>query len=135
MSKARPNFARLNSSRPDVAVIISAMLAARQAVERRSCVSPIEPTGDYWWANVLADPRARSRRHSQVTTRLASERAYCTLADEPRSPMKVPCTKCIWQTDFNRAELIARFGSDYPLYPMQTTWGSRGEMVCTSFIG
>src|SRR5437660_11169408 len=56
MQKPAPNFPRLDSSRPDVAAIIAAMLQARQAVERRSWASPQEPTDDYWWADVLADP-------------------------------------------------------------------------------
>jgi hypothetical protein len=35
------------------------MVQARDAVERRSWSHPQEPTGEEWWADVLADPRAR----------------------------------------------------------------------------
>jgi len=56
MSKPACNFARLDPSRPDAATLITAMLAARQAVERRSWASPFESTDDYWWTDVLADP-------------------------------------------------------------------------------
>ena len=37
------------------------MVQARDAVERRSWANPQEPTGEEWWADVLADPRARKR--------------------------------------------------------------------------
>jgi hypothetical protein len=114
MSKATPNFTRLDASRPDVAIIIAAMLAAREAVERRSSASPIQPTDDCWWADVLADPRARIRQRSH-DRRPARERPYYTLADEPEATISVACTKCSWEAEFSRAELFARFGADYAL--------------------
>jgi hypothetical protein len=40
MAKPVPNFRRLDSSNRDIAVLIGAMLQARQAVERRSWASP-----------------------------------------------------------------------------------------------
>jgi hypothetical protein len=58
-----PNFVFLDSSRPDIAHLLIAMLQARQAVERRSWSHPQESTGEDWWADVLADPRARKRDH------------------------------------------------------------------------
>jgi hypothetical protein len=40
MTKPRPNFRKLDSSRPETAVVIAAILQARQAVERRAwCVN------------------------------------------------------------------------------------------------
>ena len=56
-----PNFVLLDSSRPDIANLVIAMLQARNAVELRSWSHPQEPTGEQWWADVLADPRARKR--------------------------------------------------------------------------
>jgi hypothetical protein len=56
-----PNFALLDATLPDVARLVTAMAQARDAVERRSWSHPQEPTGEEWWADVLADPRARKR--------------------------------------------------------------------------
>ena len=60
-----PNFALLEMSHPEVASLVAAMLQARDAVERRSWAHPQEPTGEEWWADVLADPRARTGRDAQ----------------------------------------------------------------------
>src|SRR5262249_38046982 len=57
---AAPNFVLLDATLPDVAQLVTAMLQARDAVERRSWSHPQEPTGEAWWADVLADPRART---------------------------------------------------------------------------
>ena len=54
-----PNFVLLDTGRPDMAHLLIAMLQARQAVERRSWSHPQEPISEDWWADVLADPRAR----------------------------------------------------------------------------
>jgi hypothetical protein len=43
---------------PDNKVLL---LQPRSAVERRSWSDPQNPTGEEWWADVLADPRARTR--------------------------------------------------------------------------
>ena len=43
---------------PDNKVVV---LQARSAVERRLWSEPQNPTGEEWWADVLADPRARTR--------------------------------------------------------------------------
>jgi hypothetical protein len=48
-------------SQRDVATLVAAMLRARNAAERRSWSHPQEPTGEDWWADVLADPRGRKR--------------------------------------------------------------------------
>jgi hypothetical protein len=50
-----PNFALLEMSHPEVASLVAAMLQTRDAVERRSWAHPQEPTGEEWWADVLAD--------------------------------------------------------------------------------
>jgi hypothetical protein len=56
MTATSPNFALLDVSRPEVARLIAAMVQARDAVKRRSWSHPREPTGEEWWADVLADP-------------------------------------------------------------------------------
>jgi hypothetical protein len=56
-----PNFVLLDPGRLEIANLIGAMLQAHQAVERRSWSLPQEPTTEEWWADVLADPRARRR--------------------------------------------------------------------------
>jgi hypothetical protein len=77
-----------------------------------------EPTSEHWWAEVLADPRARQRRVSRgLHTHSVKmvERAYYTLADEPRPMILVACNKCPWKAAFSRADLITDYGAEYPL--------------------
>jgi ATP dependent DNA ligase domain len=62
-----------------VETLVAAMVQARDAVEHRSWSHPQEATGEEWWADVLADPRARKR---EWRTDLAVKRAYYRLADE-----------------------------------------------------
>jgi hypothetical protein len=81
MKATSPNFALLDVSQPEVARLIAAMVQARDAVERRSWSHPQEPTGEAWWADVLADPRARKRERR---TELAVKQAFYRLADEKR---------------------------------------------------
>jgi hypothetical protein len=106
-----PNFVLLDLSRPDVATLVAAMLQARDAVGRRSWSHPQESTSEAWWADVLADPRARKRepRASDLPVR----RVFYTLADEPRESILVACSKCDWRAAFLRADLIASYGADY----------------------
>jgi len=82
-----PNFALLEMSHPEVASLVAAMLQARDAVERRSWAHPQEPTGEEWWADVLADPRARKR--------------------ERRTDL--------WRAAFSRDDLVASHGADYAM--------------------
>jgi hypothetical protein len=60
-----PNVVLLDATLPDVARLVTAMVQARDSVERRSWSYPQEPTGEEWWADVLADPRARTGRDAQ----------------------------------------------------------------------
>jgi hypothetical protein len=107
-----PNFALLDASQPDIARLVRAMVQARDAVERRSWAHPQEPTGEEWWADVLADPRARKReRH----TGLAVKQAFYRLADEKCEIILVACSKCDWRATFARDELIATHGADYAM--------------------
>jgi hypothetical protein len=107
-----PNFTLLDSSLPEIGRLISAMLQARDAVGRRSWSHPQEPTGEEWWADVLADPRARKRERR---TDLAVKQAFYRLADEKREIILVACSKCDWRAAFARDELIAAHGADYAM--------------------
>jgi len=107
-----PNFALLEMSHPEVASLVAAMLQARDAVERRSWAHPQEPTGEEWWADVLADPRARKRERR---TDLAVKQAFYRLADEKRETILVACSKCDWRAAFSRDDLIASHGAHYAM--------------------
>jgi hypothetical protein len=107
-----PNFTLLDVSRPDVARLVSAMVQARDAVSNRSWSHPQEPTTKEWWADVLADPRARKR---QRRTDLAVKQAFYRLADEKRETILVACSKCDWRAAFSRDDLIASHGADHPM--------------------
>jgi hypothetical protein len=77
-----PNFVLLDTSRPDIAHLLVAMLQAREAVDRRSWSHPQEWTGEDWWADVLADPRARkrNRRDQRYIVFLTSSRQPSSLS-------------------------------------------------------
>jgi hypothetical protein len=100
MTRPTPNFVILDGSLPTVGRLVAAMVQARDAVETRSWSHPQEPTTEEWWADVLADPRARTprRRGSAV----AVERTFYRLADEPRETILVACSKCDWKAAFRR---------------------------------
>jgi hypothetical protein len=91
------NFALIDSSLPEIDRLIAAMLQARDAVGRRSWSHPQEPTGEEWWADVLADPRARKRERR---TDLAVKQAFYRLADEKREIILIACSKCDWRAAF-----------------------------------
>ena len=85
ISHVSPNFALLDMSHPEVASLVTAMVQACDAVERRSWLHPQEPTGEEWWADVLADLRARKRERR---TDLAVKQAFYRLADEKRLKLR-----------------------------------------------
>jgi hypothetical protein len=76
------------------------------------------PISEHWWADVLADPRARIRRqphgYGRDTSRTA-QRAFYRLADEPRPAIEIACSKCEWKAAFSRADLITTYGAQYPM--------------------
>jgi hypothetical protein len=103
-----PNFVLLDIAQLEITHLLTAMLQAREAVGRRSWSHPQEPTGDDWWADVLADPRARNRnRRTNVAVRQDTYR----LSDEPRGVILVACSKCEWRAAFERDELITIHGA------------------------
>jgi hypothetical protein len=75
----------------------------------RSWSHPLEYTGDEWWAEVLADPRAR--RHTRGSHSRGALNIY-RLRDEPREIIPFGCTKCDWKAAYSRDELIALHGAD-----------------------
>ena len=103
------NFTLLDLSRPEVVRLVAAMLQVREAIDRHSWPRPQEPTGEAWWADVLADPRARKRARR---TDLAVKAAFYRLADEKRETILVACSKCDWRAAFSRDDLIA---VDHPM--------------------
>ena len=107
-----PNFARLDADRPEISRLMIAMLQAREAFSRRSWSHPLEYVGEEWWADVLADPRAR--RQTRGSHSRGAPNIY-RLRDEPRSIIMVACTKCDWKASYSRDELIALHGADCPL--------------------
>ena len=60
-----PNFAPLDADRPEISRLMIAMLQAREAFSRRSWPHPLEYVGEEWWADVLADPRARRQTRGE----------------------------------------------------------------------
>ena len=106
------NFILFDANIAEIARLISAMLQAREAIEQRSWSRPQEPITEEWWADVLADPRARKRERR---TDLAVKRAFYRLADERRETILVACSKCDWQAAFLRDELIASHGAHYAM--------------------
>src|SRR5437879_11801674 len=104
-----PNFTLLDMSQPEVARLVRAMVQAGDAVERRSWSHPQEPTSEDWWADVLADPRARKRERR---TDLAVKRAFYRLADEKREIILVACSKCEWRAACSRELPITGHGTD-----------------------
>jgi hypothetical protein len=71
-----------------------------------------QPLMSGWWADVLADPRARKRERR---TDLAVKQAFYRLADEKRETILVACSKCDWRMAFSRDHLIASHGADYAM--------------------
>ena len=106
------NFVLLGAPRSDVARLVAAIVQARDAVGRRSWSHPQEPITDAWWADVLADPRARKR---EQRTDLAVKQAFYRLADEKREIILVACSKCDWRAAFSCDDLIASHGADYAM--------------------
>jgi hypothetical protein len=119
MPKPEPNFIRLHPGLPEVAVLVTAMLQAREAAKQRPWSLPHELTTEYWWADALTDPRARRRTQARGfyagAGKPQAQREHYTLADEHRTTISVACRKCPWSATFSRADLVATHGADYPL--------------------
>ena len=96
-----------------------AMIWAREVAAVRSWSTSQEPTTEHWWADVLADPRARIRRgrrgFDDREGRRTAQKSHYRLADEPSPVIEVACSKCEWKAAFSRAELLAMYGAECPL--------------------
>jgi hypothetical protein len=106
------NFARLDVARPEVSQLVTAMLQARQAVVQRSWSHPQEDSSDDWWADVLADPRAR--RPTRGNHSRGAINIY-RLRDEPHAIILVACTKCDWKAAYSPAMRIKSSPMSPPL--------------------
>jgi hypothetical protein len=119
VTKPTPNFTRLDPGRPEIAILMDAMLLAREVVASRSWSTSQEPTTEHWWADVLADPRARIRRQPRGLygrdSKRTARKSHYRLADEPSPLIEVSCSKCEWKGAFSRAELLAMYGAECPL--------------------
>src|SRR2546423_14431088 len=92
-----PNFTLLDMSQPEVARLVRAMVQAGDAVECRSWSHPQEPTGEEWWADVLADPRARKRKRR---TDLAAKPAFYRLGGGKSGSTPVAVSQTAWGPAF-----------------------------------
>ena len=125
------NFSLLDSSHPEIADLLAAMLQARAAVERRSWSHPRQPTGEDWWADVLTDPRARRQFRSRLRD-LRTKPAFYRLRDEPHATVLVACSKCDWKAAFDRAALIVSHG---PAHLLADLLGSELASPTRSKVG
>jgi hypothetical protein len=118
-AKPMPNFTRLDAGRPEIAILVDAMLRAREVVATRPWSTSQEATTEHWWADVLADPRARMGRGRRGfydrDRRQTAQKSHYRLADEPSPVIEVACSKCEWKAGVNRAELLAMYGAECPL--------------------
>ena len=100
------NFTRLDPNRSDVAILVDAMLRAREV--GRPWSTSQEPTTENWWADVLADPRARIRRQPGGLyvrdSKRTARKSHYRLADEPGPVIEVACSKCEWKAGQLRTE-------------------------------
>src|SRR6476659_10039076 len=103
------NFARLDVARPEVSRLVAAMLQARQAVVQRSWSHPQEDTPDDWWADVLADPRAR--RQTRGSHSRGALNIY-RLRDEPRATILVACTRSSRPAASSGPQAVAEGGKE-----------------------
>jgi hypothetical protein len=91
------NFTRLDPGRLEIAILVDAMLRAREVVAARPWSTSQEPTSEHWWADVLADPRARIRRGRRGfygrDGRRTAQKSHYRLADEPSPLIEVACSK------------------------------------------
>ena len=119
MTKPPANFTRLDPGRSDVGMLIGAMLRAREVIATKSWSTSQEPTSEHWWADVLADPRARISRQARGfygrDGRRTAQKSHYRLADETGPLIEISCSKCEWRGAFSTAELLAMYGAECPL--------------------
>jgi hypothetical protein len=60
--KIQTEFHQADPGLPEITILVTAMLQAREVAQRRPWSLPQEPVTESWWADVLADPRLQTRR-------------------------------------------------------------------------
>jgi len=107
-----PNFVLLDSSLPDVARLVAAMLEAREAVESRSWSHPTgaDDRGLVGWR-----ARRSSRRagESDLTVKQAFYRPL--MSRTKTSLWRAANANGKWKAAYERAELLAAHGSTCPM--------------------
>jgi len=86
MAKSQPNFRRLDCNNRDIAVLIGAMLAAREAIERRSWNTPKKRL-----------MRIGGWKLSQIHERGSENNQSATL--DTTSQTGAPCTRLLTKSD------------------------------------
>ena len=112
MTATSPNFILLDSTRPDIANLVAAMLQARNAVKRRSWSHPARAHG-----RRMVGGRACRPSRSKAERRTAVKQAFYRLADERREIILVACSKCDWRAAFSRDELSPRMARTLAAQP------------------
>ena len=124
--KPPANFTRLDPGRSDVGMLIGAMLRAREVIATKSWSTSQEPTSEHWWADVLADPRARIWRQARGfygrDGRRTAQKSCYRLADDPSPAIEVACSKCERKGAFRSAELLACTVRNAPCPPCSIIW-------------
>src|ERR1700724_111007 len=114
-------------------MLIGGMIRAREVIATKSWSTSHEPTSEHWWADVLADPRARIWRQPRGfygrDGRRTAQKPYYRLADEPSPAIEVACSKCEWKAAFSRAELLAMYGAECPLPTLLNLLAKSGHRV------
>jgi hypothetical protein len=127
------SFRRLRTCRPEIPILVNAMLRVREIIASRSWSTSQEPTSECWWADVLADPRTHSRTQPRASYgRLGSaERAYY---GRDATDFQVACTKCDWKAAFARAELIAIHGAHHLASPTCEKAGNQWDRCGVYYV-
>jgi hypothetical protein len=126
VTKPAPNFTRLDSGRPEIAILMDAMMRAREVIATRPWSTSQEATTEFCWADVLADPRARISRQSRGfygrDGRRTAQKSCYRLADDPSPAIEVACSKCERKGAFRSAELLACTVRNAPCPPCSIIW-------------
>jgi hypothetical protein len=77
-------------------IFVVTCVQAREALNRRSWSHPLEHTGEEWWADVLADPRARR------VARVAPSRGAITIYAPGRFPLREPDISVVHESPASR---------------------------------
>ena len=84
-----PNFTRLDPNRPEIAILMDAMLRIREVIAARPWSTSQEATTEHWWAHVLAilAPGYGGNRAASTVV-MASERLRNPVTGLQTSPVR-----------------------------------------------